>query len=102
HDVEVQGGGAGDAEPGGDPGGHVGRAVDGGGRGHQHHVDVRGRPAGRREGLAGGLGGQCVHGFVGSGDVAGADAHAARDPLVAGVHHAREVLVGEPPGGLVV
>src|SRR5690606_17668728 len=44
--VEVHDGGAGHAQAGGDPGGHVGRAVGRGGGGHQDQVDLVRGPAG--------------------------------------------------------
>jgi hypothetical protein len=102
HHVDVHGGGPGNTEPGGDPGGHVRGAVDGRRGGDEHQVDVGGGEAGRRERLGGGVRGQFVHGLVGSGDVPRPDADPAADPLVAGVDQARQVLVGEDPGGLVV
>jgi hypothetical protein len=46
--------------------------------------------------------GQFVDRLVGRGDVPGPDAHPAPDPLVAGVDQARQLLVREDPGGLVM
>lgn len=102
-DVDVHdGGAAAHAQLGRDTGGHVGGTVDRGGRGHEDEVDVVGGESGVREGLARGLEGQLVDRLLGSRHVARLDADPGSDPLVVGVDHGREVLVGDHFRGLVV
>ena len=61
-----------------------------------------GGQAGAGERLLRGGGGHVGHGLLGGGDPPGRDADAVADPLVVGVDHLGEVVVGEHPRRLVV
>jgi hypothetical protein len=67
------------------------------GAGGDDHVDLVGvQPAGRDR-LAPGGDGHLDEGLVLAGPAPLGDADAGLDPLVVGVHHPRELVVGDPP-----
>src|SRR5439155_24320269 len=82
-------------------GGHVRAAVDGGAGRHDDQVDVGGGEPGVGQCLTGG-GGRHVRDRVGVRDPPGDDADPVADPLVVGVDHVRQVVVGQHAGRLVV
>jgi len=91
-----------EAEPGGDPGRDVRRPVDRGAGGDHDVVDLGDVQAGVRDRLVGGAPGHLVDLLVRGRDPALADADPALDPLVVGLDHGRELVVGEHPFRLVV
>src|SRR5690606_34320376 len=90
-----------DAELGRDPAGHVRAAVHRGAGGHRDQVDVGGGEAGAGQRLLGRGRGHVRHRLV-SRYPAFDDPDPGADPLVAGVHDLRQVVVGEYAGGLVM
>ena len=99
--VEVEGARPGDAEPVG----HLrADARDGGpqaGAGDDDQVDLVGRQAAGRERLAAGRDGHLDERLVLRRPPPLGDADPALDPLVVGVHHLGEIVVGHPAAGAV-
>src|SRR5580700_2306609 len=99
--VQVIGAGRVDAEPAG----HRRRGVRdrrlGGAGGDDHQVDVLGGQAAGGQRLAARVDRHVGDGLVRARDPAAGDADPAADPLVIGIHHGGDLVVGHDPGRLV-
>src|SRR3954454_12411480 len=94
--VEVEGAGPVHAQPVGDLRADAGDGLAQAGAGRDDHVDLVGRQTAGRDGLAGGGDRHLHEGLVLARPTALGDADPGLDPLVVGVHHLGELVVGHP------